>query len=47
MERLKLQNSVFDDTLRFLGMATDDGVIVPIDCIPVRLPLGKRAFFEM
>ena len=25
---------------------TDDGIVVPIDCIPVRLPHGKRAFFE-
>jgi hypothetical protein len=25
---------------------TDDGIVVPIDCIPVRLPRGKRAFFE-
>lgn len=25
---------------------TDDGIVVPVDCIPVRLPSGKRAFFE-
>jgi hypothetical protein len=25
---------------------TEDGVIVPVDCIPVRLPPGKRAFFD-
>lgn len=25
--------------------ATEDGVIVPVDCIPVRLPPGKRDFF--
>ena len=25
---------------------TDDGIVVPVDCIPVRLPRGKRAFFE-
>lgn len=25
---------------------TEDGIVVPIDCIPVRLPHGKRAFFE-
>lgn len=24
---------------------TDDGTIVPVDCIPVRLPKGKRSFF--
>jgi hypothetical protein len=22
------------------------GVIVPVDCIPVRLPPGKRGFFD-
>lgn len=26
--------------------ATDDGIVVPINCIPVRLPRGKRGFFE-
>jgi hypothetical protein len=26
--------------------ATEDGVIVPVDCIPVRLPAGKRDFFD-
>ena len=26
--------------------ATEDGVIVPVDCIPVRLPPGKRRFFD-
>lgn len=26
--------------------ATEDGVMVPIDCIPVRLPPGKRDFFD-
>ena len=25
---------------------TEDGVIVPVDCIPVRLPPGKRSFFD-
>lgn len=25
---------------------TEDGTIVPVDCIPVRLPPGKRAFFD-
>ncbi len=25
---------------------TDDGLIIPIDCIPVKLPPGKRAFFD-
>jgi hypothetical protein len=25
---------------------TEDGIIVPVDCIPVRLPPGKRAFFD-
>jgi Serine/Threonine/Tyrosine Kinase found in polyvalent proteins len=25
---------------------TDDGIIVPIDSIPVKLPSGKRAFFD-
>lgn len=25
---------------------TDDGIVVPVDTIPVRLPAGKRAFFE-
>lgn len=27
-------------------LATADGDIVPIDCIPVRLPSGKREFFD-
>ncbi|MBC8125731.1 MAG: hypothetical protein H8M99_01100 [Gloeobacteraceae cyanobacterium ES-bin-144] len=26
--------------------ATEEGVIVPVDCIPVRLPAGKRDFFD-
>jgi hypothetical protein len=26
--------------------ATEDGVMVPVDCIPVRLPPGKRDFFD-
>jgi hypothetical protein len=25
---------------------TNDGVAIPVDCIPVRLPRGKRAFFD-
>lgn len=25
---------------------TEDGIVVPIDCIPVSLPSGKRAFFD-
>lgn len=25
---------------------TEDGIVVPVDCIPVRLPPGKRAIFE-
>ncbi len=27
------------------GFVTEDGEVVPIDCIPVRLPPGKHAFF--
>lgn len=26
--------------------ATESGIIVPVDCIPVRLPAGKREFFD-
>jgi hypothetical protein len=26
--------------------ATADGVLVPVDSIPVRLPAGKRGFFD-
>lgn len=37
VERLMLQNVIF---------ATEDGVIVPVDCIPVRLPRGNRDFFD-
>jgi hypothetical protein len=37
--------SVFD--LRPANVfVTDDGIVVPIDCIPVRLPRGKHAFFD-
>ena len=25
---------------------TDEGTVVPVDCIPVRLPMGKRSFFD-
>jgi hypothetical protein len=25
---------------------TDDGIVVPVDCIPARLPRGKRAFMR-
>lgn len=25
---------------------TEDGIVLPVDCIPVRLPAGKRDFFE-
>ena len=26
--------------------ATDEGVVIPVDCIPVKLPAGKREFFD-
>jgi hypothetical protein len=25
---------------------TESGLVVPVDCIPVKLPQGKRAFFD-
>jgi hypothetical protein len=25
---------------------TDEGIVIPVDCIPVKLPPGKRDFFE-
>ena len=25
---------------------TEDGIVLPVDCIPVKLPAGKRDFFE-
>jgi len=25
---------------------TDEGIVIPVDCIPVRLPAGKRDFFD-
>lgn len=39
-------DAVVFDTRPANVFATADGVMVPIDCIPVRLPPGKRDFFD-
>ena len=39
-------DAVVFDTRPANVFATGDGVMVPVDCIPVRLPPGKRDFFD-
>jgi hypothetical protein len=42
-----LRNDVVVFDLRPANVfVTDDDVVIPVDTIPVRLPAGKRAFFE-
>ncbi len=39
-------NAVVFDMRPANVFATADGIIVPVDCIPVRLPAGMRDFFD-